>query len=46
MSLDLLKRLTEAHGIPSREEAIRKLVIDELKPITDEIFKGYWLIIY
>jgi endoglucanase len=37
MSLDLLKRLTEAHGIPGREEAIREIVIDELKPITNEL---------
>lgn len=37
MSLELLKRLTEAHGIPGREEAIREIVIEELKPLTDEL---------
>ncbi len=30
MNIDLLKRLTEAHGIPSREDAIREIVKEEL----------------
>ena len=37
MNFDLLKRLCETPGIPSREERIRKLVIDELRPLVDEV---------
>ncbi|MBV6459019.1 MAG: putative aminopeptidase YsdC [Fimbriimonadaceae bacterium] len=35
MNVDLLKRLTEAHGVPGREEAIREIVIEELKDHCD-----------
>jgi endoglucanase len=37
MDLQLLKRLTEAPGIPGREEKIRSIVIDELNDHVDEI---------
>ncbi len=37
MNFDLLKRLCETPGIPSREEPIRRLVIDELTPLVDEV---------
>jgi len=35
MNVDLLKRLTEAHGVPGREEAIRAIVINQLEPFCD-----------
>jgi endoglucanase len=35
--MDLLRRLSEAAGVPGREEAVRRIVIDELTPLTDEI---------
>lgn len=37
MSLELLKRLCETPGIPGREERVRKLVIEEMTPLVDEI---------
>lgn len=37
MNFDLLKRICETPGVPSREEAIRRLVIDEMRPLVDEI---------
>jgi endoglucanase len=37
VDFDLLKRIAEAPGVPSREEKIRQLVIDEMKPLVDEI---------
>ena len=37
MNFDLLKRLCETPGIPSREERMRKLVMEELKPLVDEV---------
>lgn len=37
MNTALLKKLSEAAGVPGREEAVRRLVIQELKPLTDEI---------
>lgn len=37
MNLNLLQRLTEAQGVPGREERVRRLVIEELSPLTDEI---------
>ena len=37
INFDLLRRLCETPGIPSREDRVRDLVIEELKPLTDEI---------
>lgn len=37
LNFDLLKRLCETPGIPSREEKIRALVIDELTPLVDSV---------
>lgn len=37
MNFDLLKRLCETPGVPSREEQIRRLVVQELKPLVNEI---------
>jgi endoglucanase len=37
LNFDLLKRLCETPGIPSREERMRKLVAEELKPLTDTL---------
>jgi endoglucanase len=35
--MELLKKLCEAHGVPGREEAVRALVVSELKGLCDEI---------
>jgi endoglucanase len=35
MNVELLRKLVEAHGVPSREEAIREIVIAELGKICD-----------
>ena len=35
MNIDLLKRLTEAHGVPGQEDAIRDIVRAELEDICD-----------
>ncbi len=37
LNLDLLRRLSEAAGVPGREEAVREIVVEELKPLVDEI---------
>ena len=37
MNIALLKRLCEAPGIPGREDAIRKVVIEEMRGLVDEI---------
>ncbi len=37
LSFDLLKRLSEAAGVPGREEAVRAIVVEELKPLVDEL---------
>lgn len=37
LNFDLLKSLCETPGIPSREEAMRKLVAKELKPLVDSL---------
>jgi tetrahedral aminopeptidase len=37
MNWTLLKQLSEAPGVPGREERLRELVIGELRPLTDEI---------
>lgn len=37
MNFELLKRIAETPGIPSREEQIRRLVIEELRPLVDEV---------
>ena len=36
MTTDLLKRLSEVAGVPGREEAVRQMVLQELKPLADE----------
>ncbi|MDI9639353.1 M42 family metallopeptidase [Kamptonema cortianum] len=35
MNVELLRELTEAHGVPGQEELIRKIVYRELAPICD-----------
>lgn len=35
MNVDLLKRLTEAHGVPGQEDAVRQIVRDELGAICE-----------
>ncbi len=37
MNFDLLKRLCETPGVPSREERIRALVVEELRSIADSV---------
>lgn len=37
LNFDLLKQLCETPGIPGREEQMRRLVIEELKPLVDTI---------
>jgi endoglucanase len=37
VNFDLLKRLCETPGVPSREEPIRALVMEELRPITNSV---------
>jgi putative aminopeptidase FrvX len=37
INFDLLRRLCETPGVSSREERVRDLVIEELRPLTDEI---------
>lgn len=37
VNLDLLKRLSETPGVSGREELVRKLVIEELRPLVDEL---------
>jgi len=37
MDIDLLKRLVEAHGIAGREENLRPIVIDAMRPLVDDI---------
>lgn len=37
LNLELLKRLTAAPGISGREEQVRALVLEELRPLVDEI---------
>ncbi len=37
INFDLLKKLCETPGVSSREDKVRDLVIEELKPLTDEI---------
>jgi endoglucanase len=37
MNLDLLKKLCETPGVPGREEAVRAVVIDEMRPLVDEL---------
>lgn len=37
MNFDLLKRLCETPGVPSREEPIRALVIQEMRPLVDSL---------
>ena len=35
MSVQLLKRLTEAHGVPGQEDAIREIVREELSGVCE-----------
>jgi len=37
LDLDLLKRLSEAPGVPSREEQIRRVVVEAGRPLADEV---------
>ncbi len=37
LNLDLLRRLCETPGAPGREERVRELVIERLRPLCDEI---------
>jgi putative aminopeptidase FrvX len=37
INIDLLKRLCEAPGIPGREDTIRPIVVEALRPLVDEI---------
>jgi endoglucanase len=37
MNTELLKRLVEAHGIAGREDNIREIVIEEMRPLVDEL---------
>jgi endoglucanase len=37
VNFDLLKRLCETPGVPSREEPIRELVMSEMGPLVDEM---------
>jgi endoglucanase len=37
MGIELLKRLVEAHGISGREEHIRDIVIEAMRPLVDDL---------
>jgi endoglucanase len=37
VNFDLLKRLCETPGVPSREEPIRRVVIEAMRPLVDEV---------
>ncbi|MBC8104490.1 MAG: M42 family peptidase, partial [Cytophagales bacterium] len=37
MNFDLLKKLCETPGVPGREEPIRKVVLDEMSALADEV---------
>lgn len=37
LNIGLLKRLCEAPGIPGREDRVRAIVIEELRPLVDEV---------
>src|SRR4030095_11358879 len=37
LNVELLRRLCEAPGAPGREERIRKVVLEALKPLCDEV---------
>ncbi len=37
MNVDLLRRLTEAHGVPGQEDEVRKIVRKELEGVCDEV---------
>jgi endoglucanase len=37
VDVELLKRLSEAPGVPSREEQIRKVVVEAGRPLADEV---------
>ena len=37
LDLDLLKTLSETPGVPSREEAIRTVILDAMRPLVDDL---------
>lgn len=37
MNMDLMKSLTQATGIPSMEDDVRKIIVNEMKPLVDEL---------
>lgn len=37
LNFELIKRLCEAPGIPGREDQIREIVVNELRPLVDEL---------
>src|SRR5262249_11696056 len=37
VNFDLLKRLCETPGVPGREERMRRLVAEEMRPLVDEL---------
>jgi len=37
MDFDLLKKLCQAHGVPGREDRLREIVMDALRPMMDEV---------
>ncbi len=37
MNTDLLRKLVEAHGIAGREDRVREIVMDEMRPLVDEM---------
>ena len=37
LDFDLLKTLSETPGVPSREEAIREVILEALRPVVDEV---------
>lgn len=37
LNFDLIKRICEAPGIPGREDAVRAIVLEEMRPLVDEI---------
>ncbi|MGH2501951.1 MAG: hypothetical protein ACRDID_05460, partial [Ktedonobacterales bacterium] len=37
VNLDLLRRLSETPGVSGREEQVRAIVVEQLKPLVDEL---------
>ncbi|HET7036886.1 MAG TPA: M42 family metallopeptidase [Thermomicrobiaceae bacterium] len=38
LNFDLLKRICEAPGIPGREDQVRQIVLEEMRPLVDEVY--------